>query len=47
MMNIGFYRAGLIGDNIVVLHAIYALRHLYRDSKIIVYTNSCGGGGGG
>lgn len=44
-MNIGFYRAGLIGDNIVVLHAIYALRHLYKDSKIIVYTNSCGGGG--
>lgn len=45
-MNIGFYRAGLVGDNVVVLHAIYALRHLYRDSKIVVYTNSLDGGGG-
>ena len=45
-MNIGFYRAGLIGDNVVVLHAIYALRHLYKDSNIIVYTNSIVGGGG-
>lgn len=44
-MNIGFYRAGLIGDNIVVLHAIYALRYLYKDANIVVYTNSVGGKG--
>lgn len=41
-MNIGFYRAGLIGDNVVALHAINALRHLYREANIVVYTNSFG-----
>ncbi|WP_245945534.1 glycosyltransferase family 9 protein [Helicobacter didelphidarum] len=39
---IAFYRAGLIGDNVVALHAIYVLRFLYPDSLLVVYTNSNG-----
>lgn len=40
--NIAFYRAGPIGDNIVVLHAIYATKSLYPNAKLVVYTNRVG-----
>ncbi|MWV62263.1 hypothetical protein DCO58_05150 [Helicobacter saguini] len=41
-MNIGMYKAGLIGDSIVALHAIYALKILYPNAKIHIYTNDIG-----
>ena len=41
-LSFGFYRAGLIGDNVVVLHGIYALRHLYPTALLVVYTNGFG-----
>lgn len=41
-MNIGVYKAGLIGDSIVALHAIYALKCLYSHAKIHIYTNDFG-----
>lgn len=41
-MNIGIYKAGLIGDNIVALHGIYAIKALFPAAKLIVYTNAFG-----
>ncbi|RDU60193.1 glycosyltransferase family 9 protein [Helicobacter sp. MIT 14-3879] len=41
-MTIGFYRAGLIGDNVIALHGIYAIKFLYPQSKLVVYTNVFG-----
>ncbi|WP_300446604.1 hypothetical protein [uncultured Helicobacter sp.] len=41
-MNIGFYRASLIGDNMVALYGIYAMKCLHPDATLIVYTNAYG-----
>lgn len=41
-MNIGFYRDALIGDNLVSINAMYAIKVLYPHCKLIVYTNSIG-----
>lgn len=40
--NIALFRSALIGDNIVALHAIYAIKYLYPDSHLVIYTNSIG-----
>lgn len=42
MLKIGFYRDALIGDNLVALNAIYAIKSLYPDCTLVVYTNSIG-----
>lgn len=42
LKTIAFYRAGLIGDNIVAIYAIYATKILYPKAKLIVYTNTNG-----
>lgn len=41
-LKIGFYRNALIGDNLVALPAIYALKALYPKCKLVVYTNDIG-----
>lgn len=41
-MKIGFYRNALIGDNLVALPAIYAIKALYPSCKLVVYTNDIG-----
>lgn len=41
-MKIGFYRDALIGDNLVALNAIYALKALYPRCTLVVYTNNIG-----
>lgn len=43
-MKIGFYRNALIGDNLVALPAIYAIKALYPTCKLVVYTNDIGMG---
>lgn len=39
---IGFYRCAFIGDNVIALHALYALRVCYPDEPICIYTNAEG-----
>lgn len=39
---IGFYRCAFIGDNVIALHALYALRVCYPDESICIYTNTEG-----
>lgn len=39
---IAFYRAGFIGDNVIALRALYALCTLYKQTRIVVYTNTEG-----
>ncbi|WP_051420583.1 glycosyltransferase family 9 protein [Helicobacter pametensis] len=41
-MKIGFYRDALIGDNLVSIPAMYAIKALYPASTLIVYTNTIG-----
>lgn len=41
-MQIGFYRDALIGDNLVSIPAMYAIKAIYPQCTLIVYTNSIG-----
>lgn len=41
-MKIGFYRDALIGDNLVSINAMYAIKALYPNCQLVVYTNSIG-----
>lgn len=41
-MKVGFYRDALIGDNLVSINAMYAIKALYPSSTLIVYTNTIG-----
>ncbi len=41
-LKIGFYRSAAIGDMIVALPALYAIRALYTDCLLVVYTNTLG-----
>lgn len=41
-LKIGFYRDALIGDNLVSIPAMYAIKALYPSCKLVVYTNSIG-----
>lgn len=41
-LSIGFYRGMLIGDNLVCIPAMAAIKALYPSCKLVVYTNTIG-----
>lgn len=41
-MNLAFHKIDRLGDNVVALKAIYAIKSLYPQVKLSVLTNSLG-----